>query len=91
MNEFLWPLIGFVLLVVLLAVGLSLDPRDVPSPLVSKPAPMFTLEKLDAPGESFRPKDMLGKVWLLNVWATWCISCRRNYLRLLLEMAKNQP
>ena len=88
MNRFLWPLIGFVLLVVLLAVGLSLDPRDVPSPLVGKPAPMFTLEKLDAPGESFSPKDMLGKVWLLNVWSTWCISCRQEH-PVLLEMAKN--
>ena len=88
MNRFLWPLIGFVLLVVLLAVGLSLDPREVPSPLVGKPAPMFTLEKLDAPGESFSPKDMLGKVWLLNVWSTWCISCRQEH-PVLLEMAKN--
>ena len=87
MNRFLWPLIGFVLLVVLLAVGLSLDPREVPSPLVGKPAPMFTLEKLDAPGETFSPKDMLGKVWLLNVWATWCISCRQEH-PVLLEIAK---
>lgn len=87
MNRFLWPLIGFVLLVVLLAVGLSLDPRDVPSPLVGKPAPMFTLEKLDAPGESFSPKDMLGKVWLLNVWSTWCLSCQQEH-PVLLEMAK---
>ena len=88
MNRFLWPLIGFVLLVVLLAVGLSLDPREVPSPLVGKPAPMFTLEKLEAPGENFSPKDMLGKVWLLNVWSTWCISCRQEH-PVLLEMAKN--
>ena len=49
MNRFLWPLIGFVLLVVLLAVGLNLNPRDVPSPLVGKPAPAFTLARLDAP------------------------------------------
>ena len=89
MNRFLWPLIGFVLLVVLLAVGLSLDPRDVPSPLVGKPAPMFTLEKLDTPGESFSPKDMLGKVWLLNVWSTWCVSCRQEH-PMLVQMAKSQ-
>ena len=88
MNRFLWPLIGFALLVVLLAVGLSLDPREVPSPLVGKPAPMFTLEKLEAPGETFSPNDMLGKVWLLNVWSTWCISCRQEH-PVLLEMAKN--
>ena len=88
MNRFLWPLIGFALLVVLLAVGLSLNPRDVPSPLVGKPAPMFRLERLETPEESFSPQDMLGKVWLLNVWSTWCISCRQEH-PVLLEMAKN--
>ena len=88
MNRFLWPLIGFALLIVLLAVGLSLNPRDVPSPLVGKPAPMFRLERLETPGESFSPQDMLGKVWLLNVWSTWCISCRQEH-PVLLEMAKN--
>ena len=79
MNRFLWPLICFALLVVLLAFGLSLNPRDVPSPLVGKPAPMFRLERLETPGESFSPQDMLGKVWLLNVWSTWCISCRQEH------------
>ena len=88
MNRFLWPLICFALLVVLLAVGLSLNPRDVPSPLVGKPAPMFRLERLETPEESFSPQDMLGKVWLLNVWSTWCISCRQEH-PVLLEMAKN--
>ena len=88
MNRFLWPLIGFALLIVLLAVGLSLNPRDVPSPLVGKPAPMFRLERLETVGESFSPQDMLGKVWLLNVWSTWCISCRQEH-PVLLEMAKN--
>ena len=88
MNRFLWPLIGFALLVVLLAFGLSLNPRDVPSPLVGKPAPMFRLERLETVGESFSPQDMLGKVWLLNVWSTWCISCRQEH-PVLLEMAKN--
>ena len=49
MNRFLWPLIGFVVLVALLAVGLSLNPRDVPSPLVGKPAPLFSLARIDSP------------------------------------------
>ena len=89
MNRFLWPLIGFALLVVLLAVGLSLNPRDVPSPLVGKPAPMFRLERLETPGESFSPQDMLGKVWLLNVWSTWCVSCRQEH-PMLVQMAKSQ-
>lgn len=89
MNRFLWPLIGFAVLVVLLAVGLNLNPRDVPSPLVGKPAPMFSLAQIDAPEQVFSPKDMLGKVWLLNVWSTWCVSCRQEH-PVLVEMAKSK-
>lgn len=89
MNKFLWPLIGFVVLVVLLAVGLNLNPRDVPSPLVGKPAPTFSLSRLDAPEQTFSPKDMLGKVWLLNVWSTWCVSCRQEH-PVLVELAKSK-
>jgi cytochrome c biogenesis protein CcmG/thiol:disulfide interchange protein DsbE len=89
MNRFLWPLIGFVVLVVLLAVGLRLNPRDVPSPLVGKPAPAFALPRLDTPDKQFSPREMLGKVWLLNVWASWCVSCRQEH-PVLVELAKRQ-
>jgi cytochrome c biogenesis protein CcmG/thiol:disulfide interchange protein DsbE len=89
MNKFLWPLIGFVVLVALLAVGLNLNPRDVPSPLLGKPAPAFSLSRLDAPDQVFSPKDMLGKVWLLNVWSTWCVSCRQEH-PVLVELAKSK-
>jgi cytochrome c biogenesis protein CcmG/thiol:disulfide interchange protein DsbE len=89
MNKFLWPLIGFVVLVILLAVGLNLNPRDVPSPLVGKPAPAFSLSRLDAPEQNFSPKEMAGKVWLLNVWATWCVSCRQEH-PVLVELAKSK-
>ena len=89
MNRFLWPLIGFVVLVVLLAVGLNLNPRDVPSPLVGKPAPTFSLAQLNAPDQVFSPKDMLGKVWLLNVWSTWCVSCRQEH-PVLVELSKSK-
>ena len=89
MNRFLWPLIGFVVLVVLLAIGLKLDPSDVPSPLIGKPAPAFSLARVDAPEQSFSPQDMQGKVWLLNVWSTWCVSCRQEH-PVLVEMAKNK-
>jgi cytochrome c biogenesis protein CcmG/thiol:disulfide interchange protein DsbE len=88
MNRFLWPLIGFVVLVVLLAIGLRLDPHDVPSPLVGKAAPLFALEKIWAPQQNFSPQEMRGKVWLLNVWSTWCVSCRQEH-PVLVEMAKN--
>ena len=79
MNKYLWILGGFVALVVLLAVGLGLNPRDVPSPLVGKPAPAFSLPVLAKPDQSFGPKDMAGKVWLLNVWSSWCVSCRQEH------------
>jgi len=88
MNRFLWPLVGFVVLVGFLAVGLSLNPREVPSPLIGKPAPAFTLPQLGS-DKTFSPQDLQGKVWLLNVWSTWCVSCRQEH-PMLVEMAKNK-
>ena len=70
-----WVAAIFVGLVALLAVGLRLNPREVPSPLIGKPAPGFELPLLDAPDKSFSQKDMLGSVWILNVWASWCPPC----------------
>ena len=70
-----WVVGVFVALVVLLAVGLTLNPREVPSPLIGKPAPAFELPLLDAPEKRFAQKDMLGEVWILNVWASWCPPC----------------
>jgi len=69
----------FLALVVLLGVGLTLDPREVPSPLIGKPAPGFQLPQLHDPAKVFSEKDMLGQVWLLNVWASWCVSCREEH------------
>ena len=86
MNKFLLPLVGFVALVVLLAVGLNLNPRDVPSPLVGKPAANFSLPVLGA-DRKFGPDDMKGKVWMLNVWASWCVSCRQEH-PILVEFSK---
>jgi cytochrome c biogenesis protein CcmG/thiol:disulfide interchange protein DsbE len=79
MNKFTLPLIAFIALVALLAVGLNLNPREVPSPLVGKPAPDFAVPQLHEPNASFSPKEMLGKVWLFNVWASWCVSCREEH------------
>ena len=87
MNRYFWVLGAFVALVVLLAVGLSLNPRDVPSPLVGKPAPAFNLPILATPEKTLSPKDMQGKVWLLNVWASWCVSCRQEH-PVLVEFSK---
>jgi cytochrome c biogenesis protein CcmG/thiol:disulfide interchange protein DsbE len=71
----LWLPLGFLALVALLGVGLNLNPREVPSPLIGKPAPAFQLPLLAAPDKTFSQKEMLGKVWVLNVWASWCAPC----------------
>ena len=70
-----WTIMAFALLVALLAAGLGLNPREVPSPLIGKPAPHFELPLLAAPDKTFSQKDLLGKVWILNVWASWCPPC----------------
>jgi len=87
MNRYYWILGGFAALVALLAVGLNLNPRDVPSPLVGKPAPAFTLAQLAEPEKTLSPKDMQGKAWLFNVWASWCVSCRQEH-PILVEFSK---
>jgi cytochrome c biogenesis protein CcmG/thiol:disulfide interchange protein DsbE len=87
MKRFLWPLAIFILLVGFLAVGLRLNPREVPSPLVGKAAPAFALPLLQQPEKRFSPGDMRGKVWLLNVWASWCATCRDEH-PLLVDLSK---
>ena len=86
MKRYLLPLIVFAVLLGFLAVGLKLDPREVPSPLIDKPAPAFKLPRLDAPEQALSLDDLKGKVWLLNVWASWCVACRVEH-PLLVELA----
>ncbi len=81
------PLAVFAVLVGFLAVGLGLDPREVPSPLVNKPAPAFKIAQLEQPDLQFSPDDMKGKVWLFNVWASWCVACRQEH-PVLMEFAR---
>jgi len=76
-------------LVSFLYAGLSLDPREVPSPFIGKPAPVFDLPVLGESEQSLKPEDMLGKVWLLNVWATWCPGCRQEHDSLLRLQQRN--
>jgi cytochrome c biogenesis protein CcmG/thiol:disulfide interchange protein DsbE len=85
--RFLVPLAVFAVLVVFLWVGLYRDPHEVPSPLVGKPAPAFSLVQLADPAKKLGPADMKGQVWLLNVWASWCVSCRVEH-PLLVQLAK---
>lgn len=79
MKRFLLPLMAFAVLVVFLAVGLTRDPSEVPSPLIGKPAPGFSLPQLDDASKNFSPATMKGRVWLLNVWASWCVTCRAEH------------
>ena len=72
------PLIVFAILVVILAIGLTLNPRLVPSPLVGKPAPEFELPLLNTPGK-LTHEDLKGDVTLLNVFASWCFACRQEH------------
>ena len=81
------PLAIFLVIVAFLFVGLFRDPREVPSPLIGKPAPAFTLAQLHKPNERLSTADMRGQVWLLNVWASWCVSCRVEH-PLLIDLAK---
>ena len=79
MNRYLLPLGVFAALVMLLAAGLTLNPREVPSPLIGKPAPQFRLPQLHQPEQTFAPAELKGKVWILNVWASWCAACRDEH------------
>jgi cytochrome c biogenesis protein CcmG/thiol:disulfide interchange protein DsbE len=80
--RYLLPLGAFAVLVIFLGIGLKLDPREVPSPLIDKPAPTFSLPQLHDAAKNFSPEQMKGKVWLLNVWASWCASCRQEHVYL---------
>lgn len=85
--RYLIPLILFVGLVGFLAIGLGRDPHEVPSPLINKPAPAFQVAQLHEPDKKFSAAEMRGKVWLLNVWASWCVSCREEH-PVLIELSR---
>lgn len=83
MNRFLLPLGAFLLLALFLGLGLRLNPREVPSPLIDKPAPTFQTSTLARPEVQIKRDDLLGKVWVLNVWASWCAACRDEHALLV--------
>jgi len=76
---FLLPLVAFGALAWVLGRGLNLNPREVPSPLIGKAAPAFVLPRLDDAAKSVKREDLLGRVWVLNVWASWCAPCREEH------------
>ena len=77
--RFLIPLAAFLVLSGFLMKGLWLDPHLVPSPLIDKPAPPFRLTQVAEPDKTIGRDDLLGKVWLLNVWSSWCVACREEH------------
>ncbi len=85
--KFALPALLFVGLVAIFAIGLRLDPTEVPSTFIDKPAPAFDLPQLYAPELRIRNTDLHGKVSLLNVWASWCVGCRQEHA-LLLEISR---
>jgi cytochrome c biogenesis protein CcmG, thiol:disulfide interchange protein DsbE len=85
--RFLVPLAVFAALVAFLYAGLSLNPREVPSPLIGKPAPAFSAPRLDDASKLIKREDFAGKPWVLNVWASWCAPCREEH-PLIVEFAK---
>ena len=87
-KRYLLPLVVFVVLIGFFAAGLQLKPREVPSPLIGKPAPGFSLPVLDAPDKRFSGHELKGEVWLLNVWASWCAACLTEH-HLLVELSKS--
>jgi cytochrome c biogenesis protein CcmG, thiol:disulfide interchange protein DsbE len=87
--KYLIPMALFVVLAAFLLVGLQRDPREIPSPLIGKPAPAFELPLLQQPARSFSPEEMQGQVWLLNVWASWCVPCLIEH-PVLLQLARDK-
>jgi cytochrome c biogenesis protein CcmG/thiol:disulfide interchange protein DsbE len=83
MWRYLFPGAIFALLVAVFAVGLYRDPAYVPSPLIGKPAPEFSLPRLDDSQKVLQRSDLLGKVSMVNVWGTWCAGCRQEHETLL--------
>jgi cytochrome c biogenesis protein CcmG/thiol:disulfide interchange protein DsbE len=81
------PLIAFAVLAVFLYRGLFLHPHEVPSPFIGKQAPAFTLPVVGENGRTFSPSENKGKVWLLNVWAPWCVACRDEH-PILMQLAQ---
>ena len=87
-RRLLWTVAIFGALVAILGIGLTLNPREVPSPLVGKAAPEFTLPLLHEPDKKFSSREPLGQVWVFNVWASWCAGCREEH-PLLVNFAKS--
>jgi cytochrome c biogenesis protein CcmG/thiol:disulfide interchange protein DsbE len=97
-KKFIVPIAVFVALGLLLAYAIEkmqsgeYSPRDIPSPLIGKPLPSFDLPNLENPAKHVTKSDLLGRVYLLNVWASWCVACREEHpLLVALSREKRVP
>lgn len=88
--KFFVPLIALLVVGGLMLFGLTNDPKLIPSPFIGQPAPAFTLPKLSNPNETVSVDEMKGKVWVLNLWASWCVSCRAEHAVLSRFIAKEK-
>ena len=82
------PLGLFIVLVAFLFFGLYNDPREIPSPLIGKPAPTFTLEELRDPQQVISSETLAGQMYLLNVWNSSCVTCRQEH-PMLMQIARS--
>jgi cytochrome c biogenesis protein CcmG/thiol:disulfide interchange protein DsbE len=91
MWKFLLPALLLVVLVVFFALGLnpSRDIRALPSPLIGKPAPIFTLSDVLDPSRTVSNAPLKGQMYVFNVWGTWCGQCRQEHATLL-EIARQR-
>jgi cytochrome c biogenesis protein CcmG/thiol:disulfide interchange protein DsbE len=89
MVRYLAPLIAFAILVPVLMIGLTRDPRQLPSPFIGNAAPQFELVSLTNPDERVGSTDLIGQMSLVNVWATWCVGCREEH-GFLMNLARNK-
>lgn len=73
------PLIAFAVMVVFLGIGLTMDPREIPSPLIGKPVPQFNLPAVKGRALGLATADLRGQVSMVNVFASWCVACRDEH------------
>ncbi|MEE9445842.1 MAG: DsbE family thiol:disulfide interchange protein [Cocleimonas sp.] len=89
-KKFFIPLAAFMALIGLMLFGLSNDPKLIPSPFIGQSAPKFKLPRLYKPDQTISVEEMKGKVWVLNLWASWCVSCRAEHAVLTRFIAKEK-
>lgn len=78
-NKSFVPFILFVVIALFLGIGLTLNPRELPSPFIGKPAPKFELPNLMVDDSTMSNENLIDQVWLFNVWASWCAACRDEH------------